>query len=93
MVIWLVRKERNFKFHFPLNIYLIKVSNKNFRKKFWNIFKVNQKRPQYDVIDVLLVSLLLTLNKFHPFIQSFIYLLLTGECLLGYWARFPEAAL
>ena len=47
----------------PANIYLLKVNNKNTRKNFWNMFKVNNKV----VNDFLLVTLLSNLITFHTF--------------------------
>ena len=48
----------------PVSIYLLKISNKNTRKK---CLKVNNKKKQNVVIDIILVFLLLTLPYFTPF--------------------------
>ena len=45
------------------NIYLLKVSNRNTRTSMQNMFSANHK----NVIDVVLVFLLLTLNIFRTF--------------------------
>ena len=42
-------------------------SMKEALKKVWNMFKVNKGTRTNDIIYVMLVSLLLTLNKFTPF--------------------------
>ena len=47
----IVRKQR-MKNNNPVNIYLLKVNIRNTRKR-WNMFKVNNKRHQIDVIDVI----------------------------------------
>ena len=49
-----------------VNMYRFKVSNRNTRKK-WNIFKVNNKDTRAMSNDVVLLSLLLTLNLYHTF--------------------------
>ena len=41
--------------------------NERGTKKVWNMFKVNKGTRTNDIIYVMLVSLLLTLNKFTPF--------------------------
>ena len=45
----------------PVGIYLLKVNNRNIRKKMLNMFKVNNKK----IRTTFLVSLLLTLNMFN----------------------------
>ena len=66
---------------YPAGIYLLKVNNRNTRKKVWNMFKVNNKDTkttphQNDANGVVLVSLLLTLNIFHTFVLVFLLLTL-----------------
>ena len=46
---------------------MFKANNRNKKKTLYNMFKVNNKKYQDDVIDVILVFLLLTLNIFHTF--------------------------
>ena len=55
------------------NISLLEVDNKNSRM--WNVFKDSNKNI-FDVIDVVLLSLLLTLNILHIFFLSFLLLTL-----------------
>ena len=52
--------------HHPANIYLFKLNNRNTRKRCEICSKLTIKTPD-DVIDVVLVFLLLTLNIFHTF--------------------------
>ena len=56
----------------PTNIYLLKVNNRNTRKKVWNKFKVNYKNTRTTSFDVVLVFLLLTFNIFHTFFLVFL---------------------
>ena len=51
------------------NIYLFKVKNINAKKRWRN--KVNNKDTREMVNDIVLASLLLTLNKFHTFFYCF----------------------
>ena len=46
----------------PANIYLFKINNRNARKRRVIISKLTMKAPEHDVV---LASLLLTLNIFH----------------------------
>ena len=55
------------------NISLLEVDNKNSRM--WNVFKDSNKNI-FDVIDVVLLSLLLTLNILRIFFLSFLLLTL-----------------
>ena len=55
------------------NISLLEVDNKNSRM--WNVFKDSNKNI-FDVIDVALLSLLLTLNILRIFFLSFLLLTL-----------------
>ena len=50
-------------FYSPADIYLLKVNNKIYLNKVWNMFKVNNKDTK-TTSDVVLLSLLLTLNIF-----------------------------
>ena len=52
---------------FLANIYLLKVSNRNTRKR----CEICSKLTNKNVIDVVLVFLLLTLNIFHNFLECF----------------------
>ena len=51
------------------NIYFLKVSNQNTRKKCEICSKLTKRKHKKDVIDVVLVFLLLTFNIFHGFYQ------------------------
>ena len=57
---------RGFPDIYTANIYLLKVNNKNTRKKVWNIFKVNNKNTRTMLVTSFGV-LLLTLNTYHTF--------------------------
>ena len=46
-------KIKNSKSNYPANMCLFKASNRNTRKRLWNMFKVNKKELQSDVSDVL----------------------------------------
>ena len=52
----------------PVGIHLLKVNNKNARARCEICSKLTIKTPErrYDVIGLVLVSLLLTLDIFHP---------------------------
>ena len=56
------------------NIYLIKFNNRNTRKRLEICSKLTIKTPE-DVIDVVLVSLLLTLNLFYTFLVFLLFTL------------------
>ena len=49
----------------------------------WNMFKVKNKIPQNNFIDVVLVFLLLTLNIFHTFFYCIYCWFWTSKCLMG----------
>ena len=65
----------------PQQIFICSKSakKKNTIKNVWNLFKVNNKD------DVVLVSVLLTLNRFHTFFNGVFFFgwLWTDKCLLG----------
>ena len=68
--------------NYPVSIYLLKLSNLNSRTLCENRFKVNNKgtrKMTSDPIDIVLVSLLLTLNRFHTFFCRFHYWLWTNN--------------
>ena len=68
----------------PANIYLLKVINRNTRKKERNMFKVNNRNTRTTSCrSGVLVFLLLTLNIFHTFFWCFYCCLGTGKCLLS----------
>ena len=79
------------RFHFLANVDLFKVNNRNNRKRGEICSKLTIK-AQNDVADVVLVSVLLTLNKFQTFIFSYISCVSMVDfehaCLLG--SRFCE---
>ena len=77
-------------FHFPVGIYMLKVNNGH-TKIVWNLLKVNKWDTRatsgiflQNAHDNVLVSLLLTLNRFHTFFWCFHNLLWTSKSRLGY---------
>ena len=66
----------------------LKVSNGNTGTIVWNLFKVKNKEDQNAVIDVVQVSLLLTLYRFHLTFWSFHYWLWTSK----YWLRIQKGS-
>ena len=73
-------RENVMKVLFPTSIYLsFTMKHQN---KVWNLFKVNH--------DVVLVSLLLTLNKFHPLFWCFYCWLKTTKCQVGWWVTIGQ---
>ena len=74
-------KKMNF---FPADIYLFKVNNRKNRKMCEICSKLIIKTPeQHDGNDVILMSLLLTLNRFHTLFWCFHSWLWTNQCQLG----------
>ena len=69
---------------FPANIYLFKINNRNTTKRCKIYLKLIIKTTN-NVNDVVLVSLLLTLNIFQTFFYCCYCWLWTGKCLLGYF--------
>ena len=68
----------------PANI-LVEGQKLKHRSNVWNLFKVNNKDTrQNDVDDVVLLSLLLTWNRFHTLIWCFYCWLWTSKCQLGH---------
>ena len=51
--------------------------------KVWNLFKVNKKKHLRDVIDVVLLSMLLTMKRFHILFWCFRYWLWTSKYRWG----------
>ena len=66
-------------------IYLFKINNGNTTAMCETCSKLTVKILERDVIDVVLVFLLLTLNRFYKLLSRFQYWLWTSNCLLGYW--------
>ena len=51
--------------YFFRNYVLVQSQQQKHKKKVWNMFEVNNKNHQNEVVDVVLVFLLLTLNIFY----------------------------
>ena len=64
--------------HSPIRHLLVKSQQWKNKNTVWNLFKVNNK----DTYDVVLVSLLLTLNRFDTLLWRFLCLFWTSICQL-----------
>ena len=67
--------------YYPAGIYLFKVNNGN-RRRMCEICSKLTKRHQKDVSNVVVMSLLLTLNRFHTLCWCFHSWLWTSKCQL-----------
>ena len=64
--------------------------NWTYQNVVWNLFKVNNKKNQNHINNVVRVSLLLTLNKFHTFFWCCHGQLWTSKCWVGSDWRYNE---
>ena len=81
-ILWRSCKVAWTKWNYSAGIYLFKVDNENTRTV-CEIYTKLTIRLQNEVIDIVLVFLLLTLNRFHTLLWYFHYWLWPNKCWLG----------